>query len=239
MSAVALAEYMISLPDAQERILHDSRFQSPSIVTANVDAMKALRAYNRDPKRSRVLLQTVKEALWTKSRDPSIRPRQQDEARRCFEAIELFERHENALGIRGLRLSQPPEMAPAEIEGVIVSVRPDFLVSGPKDRLGAGMIRVAKAPDPDDCRRDETRIKRGDHRREMARYLIALMQMQLEQQGIGVVDPSIFFVADVRLGERITPGPDHTARINAVRGACSQIRRLWTGIEPRASILKK
>ena len=110
-----------------------------------------------------------------------------------------------------------------------------------QDDNGAGIIRVAKAPDPDACKLEETRRRRGDHRREMARYMVALLQMLLEAQdgANGIPDRDLCFVADVRLGERIGPASDHTVRLRAIRGACSQIARLWPGIRPRPSILKK
>jgi hypothetical protein len=59
MSATALAEYLILQPDRQERLLHDSRYSQPPIVTANADAMRALRAYNCDVRRDTSALDRV------------------------------------------------------------------------------------------------------------------------------------------------------------------------------------
>jgi hypothetical protein len=103
------------------------------------------------------------------------------------------------------------------------------------------MLRVAKAPDPEDCKLEETRLRRGDHRREMARYMVALFQMLLEAQDgrLGRPDRNLCFVADLRLSERIGPAADHTARMNGIRGACRQIVKLWPSITPRRSILRK
>jgi hypothetical protein len=241
MSATALAEYLILHADGQQTILHDSRFSTTPIVTANADAMRALRAYNSDLRRDKSALNMVKEALNARWMDPTVRPKIRDEARRCIEAIELFERHEQALGMRGMSLQSPPRFDAITVEGVTLSIRPDFVVKGPDRRVGAGILRVAKAPDPDACKLEETRRKRGDHRREMARYLVAMLQMLLEaQQGaFGTPDRDLCFVADVRLGERIGPADDHSARLRQIRGACNQIVRLWPTIEPRTSILRK
>jgi hypothetical protein len=241
MSATALAEYLVLRPDRQETLLHDSRFSRPPIVTANGDAMRALRAYNCDPRRSQDILDRVKDALRVKASLKDTKPKTRDEALRCAEAIELFERYENALGLRPLALREASRFDEIDVEGVAVSIQPDFLVDGPNRRIGAGIIRVAKAPDPDGCKLEETRRRRGDHRREMARYLVALLQMLLEAQdgADSVPDRTLCFVADVRLGERIGAAPDHTIRVRAVRGACSQIARLWPSIQPRPSILKK
>src|SRR5258707_12054868 len=108
MSATALAEYLIFLPDGQETILHNSRFSRPPIVTANGDAMRALRAYNCDPRRDSSRLDLVKKALTDKAKLPDTKPKSKDEALRCLEAINLFQRHENALGMRAMALSEPP-----------------------------------------------------------------------------------------------------------------------------------
>jgi hypothetical protein len=136
---------------------------------------------------------------------------------------------------------RPGRFASIDIEGVSLSVQPDFLVDGGRSRIGAGLIRVAKAPDPDACKLEETRRRRGDHRREMARYMVAMLQMLLEAQNgaLGTPDRDLCFVADIRLGERIGPAADHTVRLRAIRAACRQIATLWPTITPRPSILKK
>lgn len=108
MSATALAEYLILQPDGQETILHNSRYSRPPIVTANGDAMRALRAYNCDPRRPPSTLDRVKEALRDKANRDEIKPKSRDEALRCVEAIELFERQENSLGMRPMALREPP-----------------------------------------------------------------------------------------------------------------------------------
>jgi hypothetical protein len=194
MSATALAEYLILQPDGQETILHDSRFSRPPIVTANGDAMRALRAYNWDPRRDTAILDRVKKALTVRAAAVDVKPKIRDEALRCIEAISLFERHENALGMRPMALSEPPRFESIDIEGVAV-IYPDFLVSGGSQHVGAGILRVAKAPDPHGCKVDETRRRRGDHRREMARYMVALLQLPLEAQDgqLGVPDRDLCF----------------------------------------------
>jgi hypothetical protein len=211
------------------------------MVTANGDALKALTAYNCDPRRDADRLDRVKDALHRKAVDAEFTPRQQDEARRCIEAIELFERHENALGMRGLPLHECPRLDALSITGVAVSIKPHFLVRGDAGRIGAGIVRVAKAPDPAACRLDATRERRGEHRREMGRYMAAMLYMLLEAQNgaLGVPDRDLCFVADVRLGERLDAAPDHALRVRAIRGACAQITRHWPLIQPRNSVLHR
>jgi hypothetical protein len=241
VSATALAEYLILRPNGQQNILHDSKFSRPPIITANGEAMRALRAYNQNPRRPQDALLRVKKALTDKAVGFGIKPKARDEALRCVEIIEMFERAENALGVRAMALSEPPDFDAVEIEGVMVSIRPDLLVSGTAGRIGAMILRVAKAPDPAACKTDEGRDRRGNLRRDMARYLVALMQILLEaQEGKhGIPDRDLCFVADVRLGERIGAGPDHTIRLRDIRGACVQISKLWPTIEPKPSLFKR
>jgi hypothetical protein len=243
VSAAALAEYLILRPDGQQNILHDSKYSRPPIVSANGEAVRALRAYNHDPRRSQDSLLRVKEGLITKSEAADIRPKAKDEALRCIEIIDLFERNENALGLRSMALSKPPSFEAIEIEGVMVSIRPDFLVGGGggRNRVGAGILRVAKAPDPAGGKRPETRLRRGEIRREMARYMVAMQQLLLEAQkgALGIVDRDLCFVADVRLGERIGPAPDHAVRLRDIRSACKQIIGLWASVRPKPALFTK
>jgi hypothetical protein len=236
-----LAEYLIGHADAQETIIHNSRFASTSIVAANQAALRALRAYNCDPHRDKSALRAVKEALTAKAALPDIKPKAKDEALRCIETIQMFELSENALGLKSLPLVEAPKFPELEIEGVLLSIKPDFLLQTVSGRVGAGLIRVAKAPDPADCKQDKTKRDREDHRREMGRYMVAMFHMLLEEQKgkYGIPDSSLSFMADVRLGERIMAASDHTVRIRKIRAACRQIEKLWPTIKPRKSVLMK
>jgi hypothetical protein len=241
MSAAALAEYLILRPAGQQNILHDSKYSRPPIISANGEAMRALRTYNRDPRRSQDTLLRVKDSLIIKAATPGIRPKAKDEALRCIEIIELFERNENALGLRSMALSEPPNFDAIEINGVMVSIHPDMIVGGGgRARVGAGILRVAKSPDPSGGKRAETKARRGEIRREMARYMVAMLQLLLDDQGsdLGVPDRDLCFVADVRLAERIGPAPDHTIRLRDIHGACTQISKLWSSIAPKPALFK-
>lgn len=241
VSAAALAEYLILRPNGQQNVLHDSKYSRPPIITANGDALRGLRAYNCDPRRPQDTLLRVKDALTIKSEVPGIKPKARDEALRCKEIIELFEYRENALGLRAMALSEAPNFASIEIAGVLVSIQPDMLVNGPNNRIGAALFRVAKAPDPSACKTDDGRERRGETRREMARYMVAMLHLLLDAQdgAYGTPDRDLCFVADVRLGERVGPAPDHTVRLRDIRGACEQIATLWPSIQPKPSLFKK
>jgi len=243
MSATALAEYLILKADQQDTIIHNSRFASGMVTAKYASARRALRAYNANPLRPKNDLEVVKKTLRERAKDPDLRPKAREEALRCAEAIDLFLLAENALGMRALALKEAPRFDEIKIEGVAVSVQPDFLIqpvpTNGKQRVGALMLRLQKAPDPN-AARIATREQRGEHRREMARYMVAMLQLLLEQHPeLGEFDRDLCFVADARLPERIGAAPDHAARLRAIRSACRQIVGLWDGIMPRASILRK
>lgn len=241
MTAVALAEYLILKSDPQATVLHDSRYSQTNIRAAYAAARNGLREYNTDYLRPIDTLNKVKESLHRRAADPDAKPRARAAALREIELIDLFILRENGLGLRGLPLERSPRFAPLAIEGVALSVQPDVIVMPLDGRLGAAMIRVTKAPDPDAVRLPATKAEKGEHRREVGRYLIAMMDLLLNErpEWRGKIDRDLIFVSDVRLGEKIVAASDHTGRVNDIRAACRQVAGLWNNIQPRASILKK
>jgi hypothetical protein len=247
MSATALAKYLVLRPDKQDEVLHDSRYAAQPIAGKYAEAFAVLRRYNCDPQRPKSALEAVKKALKLKETDPDLRPKARDEATRCREAIELFETRENALALRSMALSEAPRFAQLDIEGVKVSIQPAFIRRGIIPDLGpgigAGILRLAKTPDPDDFKMPATRTKYGDMRREMARYMVALIQLLLEDQAadldLGTPHRDLCFVTDLRLGETVGPASDHTARLRTIRSACGHIATLWDRLRPLPRVLKK
>ncbi len=120
---------------------------------------------------------------------------------------------------------------------------PDLLIRSAgadgKPRIGAAIFRLARAPGPIGCRLEETRKSRGDHRREMARYMVAMLEMLLDAHAdeFGEADRALCFVADIDSESGSEPRPTMSARLRAIRSACDQIARLWSTVRPRSSIL--
>jgi len=241
MTAVALAEYLVLKADPQASVLHDSRYSQTNIRAAYASARHAFRAYNVDPLRPIGTLNKVKDSLQRKIDDPSTSERAAARLVRETELIDMFLLRENALGLRSLPLEKPPKFEPLDIAGVAVSVQPDFLVRPIGGGVGGAFLRVTKAPDPDACRTEAKKHERGEHRREMARYMLALLELVLRgrPEFSGNVDRSLLFVSDVRLGERVSPGSDHTARLRDIEAACRQVAAQWDSIPPRPSIFLK
>lgn len=242
ISAVALAEYLVVKPHLHDDILHDSKFVQPPIVTANAQAIDAIRAYLTDDRRRTTILEAAKSALLSKADDPALSRHSQDEALRCHEAIEEFESKSNALGVNSMPLRRVPKLSKLSIGDVTLSVQPHFIVDvvGPRGgrKTGAGLIRVAKSPNPDDCKKEFTRKGREGHRRDLAAYLIAVFELaaKANPELFPKYDRAISFVADVKLGETIRAPQDLSERIRAVEGACDKIARLWPTVMPKPAI---
>jgi hypothetical protein len=75
----------------------------------------------------------------------------------------------------------------------------------------------------------------------MGRYMVAIQHMLLDAQGgdLGTADRDLCFVADIRLGERIGPAPDHAVRLRDIRAACVQIRKLWPTVAAKPALFQK
>jgi hypothetical protein len=241
MTAVSLAEFLILKADPQADVLHNSRYSQTNIRAAYSSARHGLRVYNSDPLRPIGPLNKVKDTLLRKAENPDLKPRARTSLLKSAELIDLFLLRENGLGLRAMPLTKAPRFDPLIIEGMELSIQPDFLVTPPDNRVGAAILRVTKAPDPDDCRRQSTKDERGEHRREMARYLVAMLEMVLNDRPDfrGRVDRSLIFVSDVRLGEKITAGSDHGSRRRDIEAGCRQVVSLWRDVKPRPSIFKK
>lgn len=241
MSAVSMAEYLVLKAAGQDQVLHDSRYAQTTIRSAYAAPRRAFRAYNTDPLRPISTLHKVKNSLLTKSVDPKLTAKQQDRHLRDTELIDLFLLREQALGLRNLPLSKMPKLDSIDIEGVALSIQPDFLIETPNGKIGSLILRVTKAPDPDACKRTATKEERGEHRRELARYLIAMQEMALsaQPQWNGKVDRSLIFVSDVRLGEQIVTAKDHAARLREISAAARQVKRQWNSIPPNPRLFAK
>lgn len=242
ISATALAEYLVLKPHHHDNILHDNKFVTPPIVLANRDALTALKAYNTDPNRKDSILDASRANLAVKAKDPALTPKQKDEALRCIDIIDLFERRENTLGIAGMSLKKMPKVRSVKIKDVRVSIKPDYFVDimGPRGgrKTGVGIIRVAKSPNPEDCVKEITRKNREEHRRELAYYLITLFEIMCKANpdAFENYNRSACFVADVRLGETLRAQSDFHTRLKAVEAACGHISRLWDTVEPKPAI---
>lgn len=208
------------------------------------DALRIIRAFATDWSHMPGIIDGGVQALVEKAKNPAFTPSQREEAKRCVETVRLFQLASNAFGVNGLPLRDAPSFTPMTIEGAIVSVQPDLIVAhdfplDADDKLGLIFIRPQKRPDPDNCKKDETRESRKEYRMEVARYLLVLGWMQLRAEGIpdAQINKKLMRVWDIRMGESIGFPSDRVSRERRIKAACGQIARLWETVEPKPADL--
>ena len=245
ISASALAEFIISSPDQQDRLLHDQRFSSAYLTPKNQQALNVIRSICTDTSRDWAKYEAAKAALLEKSKGSHFTPSQRDEAARCVETLDLFKALAgNTFGVAGRAFCQAPKFETFEINGLPVSAFPDLVVGSsfpPRDgkKTSLVFIRVQKRPDPSTCKTDATKEARCSHRREVLAYMLVIGDMMLRANGHSdeTIDRKKFCGWDVRLGEEIGFPSDRVSREKRIVAACGQISRLWETIEPKPSDL--
>ncbi|MFK4579183.1 hypothetical protein [Bradyrhizobium ottawaense] len=188
LSASALADFIITTPDKQDDVLHDARYMRSSPVSHYADAIRSIKAYCEDPRRDFEVLDSAAAALKTKSESKEFKPSQQEDAKRCIEVIGRFTESVNVFGARSAPLLQAPPFELCNINGVSVSIQPDLIVGTAfpppaKEAIGAVFIRLQKAPDPDACKTEETKVIRQEYRVELAKYMLVFPIVAREGDG--------------------------------------------------------
>ncbi|MDA9448490.1 MULTISPECIES: hypothetical protein [unclassified Bradyrhizobium] len=211
-----------------------------SPVSHYADAIRSIKAYCEDPRRDFEVLDSAAAALKTKSESKEFKPSQQEDAKRCIEVIGRFTESVNVFGARSAPLLQAPPFELCNINGVSVSIQPDLIVGTAfpppaKEAIGAVFIRLQKAPDPDACKTEETKVIRQEYRVELAKYMLVLGWMNFKDCGLseGQIDTKKMSVWDIRLKESISFPSDRVSRIKRIEAACGQIVRLWDTIEAK------
>lgn len=247
VTASALADYILSAPDQQDVVLHDERYSSAYATPKYSDARRLICAFSSGLRRDWSALEDGRAALVEKSNSTMFTPAQREEAARCAEVIELFTGASNAFGVKGLPLILPAKPFDAlNISGTTVSIQPDLLVglTFPPEtgkRMGLIFLRMQKRPDPEACKKDDTKAKRQDYRREMAKYMLVMGELLLRDLGLSTsqIDRERMAVWDMRLGEAIGFPSDRLSREKRIKAACGHIARLWASIQPKPNDFKK
>jgi hypothetical protein len=238
ISANALAKFLVSGLAVQETILRDARFPRQVIVTPYQDVEREIASYLADPRRDKRSIDTVKEKLRQLVRSDDSEPGAINNAKLGLALMERFEVVENSLGLRSYGFEQPGRTSPLRIHGVVVPVHIDLIIQplvvhGEK-RVGGILFRSSKDPDTISPKKEETRLRRTEIRRDMGRYVATMIALLLEAQfpDKGAASLAHSFAVDLHLGESIPAGSDGRSRKNDIDAACRMITRLWDTIEP-------
>lgn len=154
--------------------------------------------------------------------DQANRPLVRDDARRCIEVIQTFQRTVNALNLwSGLRYEAAPQRVPTMTRaGVEISVFPDAISYRGGERVGEVFIR---------CTIGETNDNAENRRQEANSHLavIAHMHAVAEMGHRGTPHSPTSLVIDVPRSRAVYGPPSTTMRVRQVETACAMIAAIW------------
>jgi hypothetical protein len=219
MSINKLAEYVVSKPARQMRLIKDQKFPKPFISAHYKDAREAISLFIAGNMTNETILSNCFERLGSKPVNTSYQSRQADGNMR---AIETFISIMDDLDLQGAtpRLGEhaPPKL---HMCGVDISVKPDIILS--KMSRGRNLIGGIKLHFPESNPLNE----------EACNYVSAAMQLYCEQhlQDEGDPHPQYNFVIEIPT-RTISTGVTSTAkRKKDLEAACEQIKQLWKSIQ--------
>jgi hypothetical protein len=225
LSAAQLADYLAATsPIAQMAILRQAKYPGearPLIIQYQL-AKACISACLIEPESmNRIIAQAVA-SLEQRRDDQANRPLVRDDARRCIEVIETFQRTVNALNPwAGLRYEgAPARPTPLTISGVEVSVFPDAISYRGGDRVGEAFIRCTIGIVADNA--ENRRLEANGHL-----AVIAHMHAVAHLGNRGTPHSPTSMTIDVPR-ERIVFGPTSTTmRVRQIETACSMIAAIW------------
>lgn len=154
--------------------------------------------------------------------DAANRPLVRDDARRCIEVVETFQRTVNALNLwAGVRYEAAPQRpVPLSISGVEVSVYPDAIAYRGGERVGEAFIRCTIGGNNDSA--ENRRLEANGHL-----AVIAHMHAVAHLGPRGTPHSPTSMTIDVPR-ERVVCGPaSTTTRVRQVETVCQMIAAIW------------
>ncbi|WP_172267234.1 hypothetical protein [Caulobacter sp. RHG1] len=228
LSASQLADYLAATsPIAQMAILRQAKNPGearPLIIQYQL-ARQCISACLIEPETmNRTIAQAIT-SLEQRRDDAANRPLVRDDARRCIEVINTFQRSVNALGLwGGLRYEAAPQRpASMMVSGVEISVYPDAIAHRGGDRVGQAFIRCTIGGSNDSAE---------NRRQEANSHLAVISHMHavahLGHRGTPHAPTSM--TIDVPR-QRVVYGPSSTTmRVRQVETACAMIAAIWPTI---------
>lgn len=149
-------------------------------------------------------------------------PLVRDDAQRCIDVIETFQRASNALDLWATEYREPRQPSqPLNIAGVEVSVAPELIaIDGRRGRVGQAFIRctIGQGGDAAEGRRAEANVNLAT---------IAHIHAQQYLGDLGQAHPQTSLVVDVSR-ENVYRAPANSARrIANIEAACAMIAAIW------------
>lgn len=154
--------------------------------------------------------------------DEANRPLVREDARRCIEVIETFQRTVNGLNLwAGVRYERPPARpASLPVSGVEISVFPDAVAYRGGDRIGQAFVRCTIGGNNDNA--ENRRLEANGHL-----AVIAHMHAVAHMGDHGTPHAPTSMTIDVSRG-RVVYGPaSTTTRVRQIETVCHMISAIW------------
>ena len=215
---------MVATDAARPRIIRDARDPQETLTVRYSYARRAIRSFLIDMRRDISHLSNMESRLQGRSADASLSCWARDDARRSIEAMWAAYRIRNDVASYVFVANPSRASTVIQISGVAVSVHPDLYVHGRSrgiDQIGAAILRLTK----DDG-------AASDKRKEMGRYVAALLRLALDAKNPTKRDPAnrLCMSIDIQHGRVFVAQRAFAQRLNNLRGACLGIAALWNKV---------
>ncbi|MGY3230989.1 hypothetical protein ACVWWJ_002473 [Luteibacter sp. HA06] len=213
ISVNKLGEYLTATPARRRRIVQDQKAPKDFIATRYGDARKEIVNYLADGMQDEGALRDVASHLKKAPGSGFVR---QDKAASA-EAIEDFLKTTDQLGLQGLVVEGTDSTISAQldIEGVIVSVRPDAIL---RNSSSGAVVGAVKLHFP----KTYPLTDKG------AEYVATALKQYLQQAHQGSpIDPKLCFVVDVPALAVTCATKASKKKMSDIEAACEEINARW------------
>lgn len=230
LSASQLADYLVApTPVGQLGILRQAKNPGPNrpIIIQYYHARRAIAECLRDRAALNRVCAEAAQDLEDRRDDGTNGPLIRDDAQRCMDVIELFQRSANQMDVWGLEYLEPRVPSPAlNINGVEISVSADAISRDNRrvpSRVGQAFIRctIGTAGDAAENRRAEANT-----------HLATIAHLHTRQylSDLGDPHPQTSLVVDVSRQLVVRAPANSARRIANIEAACAMISAIWPTI---------
>lgn len=222
LSANQLAEYLKASSARRKGIIKDAKFPRTAVVAQYRHAREAISKFICSDIRDHKILADVTNALTEKESDEDATGWSRDDARRSLEAIQVFQKSMNAMGVdkldcRPIAGAQPPLL----IGDVTISVSLDATahrISKGKDMVGGVSFLFSKAAETSGtARADRCKVA----------SVLTMLFAQEHLAYLGQADPAICFSFDVMAGKAYPAPKTYKTLLANMEAACEEVALRW------------
>jgi hypothetical protein len=227
LSANQIAEYLTASPPRRKTIIQSAKFPKTSVVAKYSKARDGLGEFLADNTRSLNRLAQTADFLDKRQNRPGASDWVKQDSRLSLEALDVFQRSYNKLGLPKLAcrsvIGPLPSMpvGPMKI-GVSIDLTTHRPVMSGKDHVGGLVFLFSKGESS------------GKNRIERCKIISGLIFVYVTRHlgTLGDADRKLCFALDVLQGVGYQPPGTFAQKMKQVEEACAEIADRWPNIEP-------